>query len=280
MNKTTRISLIHAYLDGQLDRITKAYFTQYLQENPETLAELTELDQLDQHLKTTFSEKPELPVPAKFLNMIDQHLAVQEYSSTQKMGYLRNILQHLSQAVLHPRPLFIYAAIIFSLASTLFLLKFDPLDKKQNQILALAQIQQLVIDAHTIYSLEKRHAVEVDSTDTAHLMKWLSTRLGTQVGPANLDSVGYKLMGGRLLPSRGHPAAFYMYKDNADARITLYINSNQGLARFSDTHCTQRPESLSTCSWFGENLYYTLVSSLPMTSFEPVVVLTVKQLSK
>src|SRR5690348_14972573 len=54
--------------------------------------------------------------------------------------------------------------------------------------------------AHATYSPEVRHPVEVNADQESHLVAWLSKRLGAPLRAPHLESVGYTLVGGRLLP--------------------------------------------------------------------------------
>ncbi len=93
--------------------------------------------------------------------------------------------------------------------------------------------------AHATYSPEVRHPVEVAADQEAHLVAWLSKRLGATVRAPKLDSVGYSLVGGRLLPGdAGRPVAQFMYQCKQGTRITLYVrtdarNSGDTAFRFS-----------------------------------------------
>jgi len=79
--------------------------------------------------------------------------------------------------------------------------------------------------AHAVYSPEVRHPVEVGADQQAHLVAWLSKRLGAQVRAPNLDSVGYRLVGGRLLPGESGPVAQFMYQCEKGTRVTLYLRT-------------------------------------------------------
>ncbi len=79
--------------------------------------------------------------------------------------------------------------------------------------------------AHAVYSPEVRHPVEVGADQEAHLVAWLSKRLGAPVRAPKLESVGYRLMGGRLLPSESGPVAHFMYQSDQGRRITLYVRT-------------------------------------------------------
>ena len=60
-------------------------------------------------------------------------------------------------------------------------------------------------------------------------MQWLTRRVGARCARALAGDRGWKLMGGRLLPDRGLPAAQFMYEDAAGRRLTLYMRKETGL---------------------------------------------------
>ncbi len=81
--------------------------------------------------------------------------------------------------------------------------------------------------AHATYSPEVRHPVEVGADQEAHLVAWLSKRLGATVKAPKLDAVGYSLVGGRLLPGdSGRPVAQFMYQCKQGTRVTLYVRTD------------------------------------------------------
>jgi anti-sigma factor RsiW len=81
------------------------------------------------------------------------------------------------------------------------------------------------IEAHKLYVVEVRHPVEVPGSERAHMTQWLSKRLGYQQRIPDLQSIGLKLVGGRLLPGpTGAAAAFYMYEGPSGERFTVYCS--------------------------------------------------------
>ena len=91
-----------------------------------------------------------------------------------------------------------------------------------------AQAQTLVadaMDAHRVYAVEVRHPVEVGASQEAHLVTWLSRRLGLSLTAPDLAAQGFELIGGRLLPSSTGPAAQFMYQDTSGRRLTLYCRA-------------------------------------------------------
>jgi anti-sigma factor RsiW len=81
--------------------------------------------------------------------------------------------------------------------------------------------------AHAVYSPEVRHPVEVGADQEAHLVAWLSKRLGADLRIPQLNALGYSLVGGRLLPGEQAPAAQFMYQDPRGQRLTLYVRTNR-----------------------------------------------------
>ena len=77
--------------------------------------------------------------------------------------------------------------------------------------------------AHRLYIGEVRHPIEVGATE-AHLLPWLSRRVGTSIRAPELSSFDLKLLGGRLLPGMNGPAALFMYESGSGERLTLYCS--------------------------------------------------------
>jgi len=87
--------------------------------------------------------------------------------------------------------------------------------------------------AHVLYQPEQRHPVEVSAAEQAHLVQWLSKRLGQPLRVPDLRADGFALMGGRLLPAGeaqggggDHNAARaqFMYESAQGQRLTLYVS--------------------------------------------------------
>jgi anti-sigma factor RsiW len=86
-----------------------------------------------------------------------------------------------------------------------------------------ASITADALDAYKLYVVEVRHPVEVPGSERAHMTQWLSKRFGSSLRVPDLESIGLKLVGGRLLPGpTGEAAAFYMYENASGERFTVY----------------------------------------------------------
>lgn len=77
--------------------------------------------------------------------------------------------------------------------------------------------------AHMVYLPEVRHPVEVPAAQQEHLVQWLSKRLGRPLKVPVLNTQGFELVGGRLLPGEDGARAQFMYQNTAGERLTLYI---------------------------------------------------------
>lgn len=82
--------------------------------------------------------------------------------------------------------------------------------------------------AHVVFAPELRHPVEVAAADQAHLVQWLSKRLGKPLSVPQLNEQGFQLMGGRLLPGAVGARAQFMYQNAAGTRLTLYVGAVDG----------------------------------------------------
>jgi len=82
------------------------------------------------------------------------------------------------------------------------------------------------LSAHRLYIAEVRHPIEVKAGEQ-HLIPWLSRRVGTTLRAPDLGNFGLKLLGGRLLPGPGGPAALFMFEGANGERYTLYSSAQR-----------------------------------------------------
>src|SRR5262249_45771313 len=111
--------------------------------------------------------------------------------------------------------------------------------------------------AHVVYSPEVRHPVEVGADQEAHLVAWLSKRLGTPLKVPGLGSLGYTLVGGRLLPGERGPVAQFMYQDGKGQRLTLSVRANPDESRETAFRFAQA-SSIGVFYWLDYKLGYAL----------------------
>lgn len=115
--------------------------------------------------------------------------------------------------------------------------------------------------AHAVYTPEVRHPVEVGADQEAHLVAWLSKRLGAPLKPPRLTAQGYELEGGRLLPGQSGPVAQFMYRDAGGARLTLYVSTEQTHSRDTGFRFAQEGD-VGVFYWIDGKFGYALSGSL------------------
>lgn len=125
----------------------------------------------------------------------------------------------------------------------------------------LADLVQPAAFAHVVYTPEVRHPVEVPATDEQHLVDWLSHRLHSDIRAPDLSDRGYRLVGGRLLPSTDRMAAQFMYQRGDGLRVTLYVRRGAWDNRTTSFRF-DREDGLSVFYWIDGPLGYALTGSL------------------
>ena len=116
--------------------------------------------------------------------------------------------------------------------------------------------------AYAVFAPEVRHPVELGSTELQALNVWLSGRLGRHMRAPDLSSMGFTLIGGRLLPAEiDKPAAQFMYEDRQGQRLTVYL---RGMAQPTpETAFRYVGEGgISTFYWVERNWGYALSGEL------------------
>ena len=126
---------------------------------------------------------------------------------------------------------------------------------------AVSAFVHRAVVAHATYSPEVRHPVEVTADQESHLIAWLSKRLGAPLRAPSLDSVGYTLVGGRLLPGEpGSPVAQFMYQSKMGMRVTLYVRANaQANHETAFLYSTEGP--VKVFYWIDRKLGYAVSSA-------------------
>lgn len=100
-------------------------------------------------------------------------------------------------------------------------------DLAARRSLVTTEVADEAFAAYRTFVVEVAHPVEVAAGQEAHLVQWLSKRLGRPIAAPDLRDQGFRLMGGRLLPAGQDLAAQFMYEDDKGARLTLYLRAGE-----------------------------------------------------
>jgi anti-sigma factor RsiW len=219
---------LHAYVDGVLPLARAAEVEAYLAERPEEAARLAAYREQKAAMRREFDPVLDEPPPPRL---------------------------HVPRPY-WLRPLLRYAAVVaaFALGGVIGwqLHAYKAVERAE-----AASWPRRAAIAHVVYSPEVRHPVEVGADQEAHLVTWLSKRLGTSLKVPHLGELGYALVGGRLLPGDRGPVAQFMYQDGKGQRLTLYIRVNQDDSRETAFRFAQE-NRVGVFYWLDRKLGYAL----------------------
>lgn len=239
---------LQAFVDDRLDNARQAVVVAYLEAHPEIAQHIAAQRQQRQILRDQLQAKFAEPIPAR-LRLANLAAAGRQ----RRLGRLKMIAAAMV--------LFFAGAGSGWLAQGIYgagegLVLPPPLLVAQDAALA-----------HRTFVVEVAHPVEVAAANEAHLMQWLSKRVGLRLTAPDLQAFGYRLVGGRLLPGSVGAAAQLMY-DHADGnRLTLYVQASTGdetAFRYS-----QLAEA-ATFVWIDRGFGFAVTAQAPREALLPI----------
>jgi anti-sigma factor RsiW len=196
-----------AYVDGRLSPERAEAVRGYLEVHPEAEERVSQYAEQREALRAAFSEPVDRPIPARL--RVAQLLAE------------RRLRRHWRFAQIAAAICLIVLGSIGGWTARDIL----PRLASPTSALVARTIMADAIVAHRTFVVEVRHPVEVDADQEAHLVQWLSKRLGRPLVVPDLAATGFRLMGGRLLPAESGPAAQLMYENGSGGRLTVYVRA-------------------------------------------------------
>lgn len=196
-------SMLHAWVDGELAPDNAAMVAQWLAERPEEAARMAALQAQNASLQALHAQVLDEPVPPA----------------------LRRALHRPPLQWRWPHALAAGLMLSAGLAAGYGMGHHQIASSRADAVAQLPLFVREAAAAHAVYVPEQRHPVEVAAQQQAHLVQWLSKRLGVPLKTPVLDAEGFHLMGGRLLPGEtGQARAQFMYEDATGQRVTLYVS--------------------------------------------------------
>ncbi len=132
----------------------------------------------------------------------------------------------------------------------------------------LAALAQEAADSFNVYAPDRVRPVEVRASDGAQLVQWLSNRLHQPIKVPDLTTSGYRLMGGRLIPTSHGPAAMFMYDDDRGDRLVVLTRPMA-----VDQNAPMTPQlkgEVSGFVWADAGMGYSLVGQSAVESLRPI----------
>ena len=199
---------LHAYVDRQLEPARQAEVAQYLAQRPDELARVRDWQQHNELLRERLNPVLDEPLPLRLpLAPVASDLPWRGFAAGLAIALLSGGSAWFARGALDGEA-----------ARRAFADAAQPMASAE-----LSGFARRAAVAHVVYSPDVRRPVEIGADQEQQLVAWLSRRLGTEVKPPILTTIGYELIGGRLLPGDSGPVAQFMYHDGAGQRLTLYV---------------------------------------------------------
>jgi anti-sigma factor RsiW len=257
---------LHAWVDGQLTGTARAEVEAWLVEHPRDAERMAHYRRQNDALHGVYDAVLEEPVPAHLSALLQQPrrgllhgLRLSRYAAAALAWCaLGGVIGGAGGWYLHERQV--------AGSSTM---RFAPSFARQAAI------------AHAVFSPEVRHPVEVGADQEAHLVAWLSKRLGTQLRVPHLAEQGFALVGGRLLPGQPDerlPVAQFMYQDAKGQRLTLYVRADAAATRETAFRFAQE-KTVGVFYWVDQKLGYALSGEVDKVELLRVANAVYKQLN-
>lgn len=219
---------LHAYVDAQLPAAEQQRIEALIGRNPDAQTRVSDYRALSAALKDLYDPILNEPVPRRLL------------SPTQPLRWWR-IKDKLPS--------------LKALAAGLLLMLgggwagWHLHEKPVSLSIAGSHVLHEAATAYAVYTPEVRHPVEVAAEQEQHLVTWLTKRLAARVTVPSLTSLGFSLLGGRLLSTDDGPGALLMYENTEGRRIVLYMCPNDLDGRSTSFRFGQK-EGISVFYWF------------------------------
>lgn len=119
-----------------------------------------------------------------------------------------------------------------------------------------------------VFAPDRTNPVEIRADNRSQLVAWASRQLRRPVAIPDLASSGYRLMGGRIVPTEHGAAALFMYDDDRGSRLVVLtrpmrVQGDAPMARHSQG-------DVNGWSWADDGLGYSLVGAVAPETLHPI----------
>ena len=234
---------LSAWVDGELDTAAQARVEAWLQDHPEDAARAAAWADDRKALHALFAPVSAEPVPAPVQRMVWRGGSLPRWALAASAAGLLVLGGLLGGGLVWQQQQRQLAQLQLNLAG----------GTSQGWV-------QRAAFAHSVYTIEPRHPVEVKAQEE-HLARWLTRRIEVPVKLFDLQSLGFELVGGRLLPDGPGKSAQLMYQDAKGLRVTVYLRKPEQGATTAFSY--ERQGELGLFYWVEEGCGYALVGALP-----------------
>lgn len=254
---------LHAFADGLLPLEKQAELEAWLAENPQDAATVAAWRAQSDGIRALFA-------PYAISRESDPDLIARNREPLPKEKTARHSLRRLTM-IAASMALFLAGAAAGHFGPDLFA-------KPELQLTAMEAWPQQAHSAFVVYASDVRHPVEVGADQEAHLATWLGKRMNVAgLKVPSLQTLGFQLVGGRLLPINGTPGAMFMYENAGGQRLTVLVGHNAGNTTTSFRFASNG--DVETFYWIDGSLGYAVTGEITREMLQQVADECYKQFS-
>ncbi|MGF6256692.1 anti-sigma factor family protein [Ensifer sp. LBL] len=249
---------LHAYVDGALGPRERLRIEQWLEQNPAQADEVRQWRAQAVELRALFAGYARSDADDRALLLSNGSERPQQHAVKNTRSFAG-----IARAIAAGLALFVAGGLTGLYAPPLLSPEQSPrLTQTADSLPRQAQ------SAFLVYASEVRHAVEVGADDQTHLATWLGKRLDHPLSIPDLSSLGFSLVGGRLLPVNGKAGAMFMYEDGTGRRLTVLLGRNDDNRETSFR--IDENDGVETFYWIDGPLGYAVTGEVPRDLLQQV----------
>ena len=235
---------LHAFLDGVLEESRRDAVRRYLDTHPEAQGRFAAYREQGEALREALAPLADQPLPAELS--------------------LEAIVERRRKTLAGRRQIAAAAAILF-IGGLAGWVGREAVSPPARGIQALGRE---AADNYVVYASDTLRPVELASDQRATLTRWVSERLDTPVQPPDLESAGYRFLGGRLVTTPNGPAALFIYEGALGDRLAVMMRPMQ--VEKNRSMSEQSYGALDGVTWSRDGLGFSVVAPHASPDLLPV----------
>jgi len=241
---------IQDYVDGRMNERDRAAFAAYLLAHPEKAAEVDVLRRQNEILRGMGHEILEEPVPDRLHDALYRPKVVSLKSRRMRpSGFLE-----AAAAIL----LFCVGGALGWFANS----TLTPSLSKDDLTLSDA------VSAYTFYGGQQGFPIEFPADRRDELLSWISRSFSKEFAPPDLEDLGYRYLGGRLLPGGTSKIGAFMFENASHQQVVVFFWPTD--APPQDVINVSRQDELETRFWFGDGFGFAVIGDSSSSDIQQV----------
>lgn len=235
---------LHAFVDDQLTAERREHVVRHLREHPDDSARVSSYIALRGALRAALAEQVDGPIPSR----LNPHVIAHQIRS-------RRTIWSAAAAVV----------LAFGLGGGGGWYLRASITPKPS---SMAMLLQEAVANHIVYTADRRRPTELGPDQRDDLARWVSNRMNRQVAPPDLSSAGYKYLGGRLAATNSGPAGMFMYQNEHNIRLTIFVRPVGIDGNAPIEHVGSGV--LDGFGWVSKGIGYSVVAAVPSDELQKV----------